>query len=159
MKILKIFPLLLALCALALPSRAQLMYKPEKGTFALMHATIHTITQGTIEDGTVVIQDGKIQAVGKAVNIPAGAESIDCSGKEIYPGLIDAGTHLGLGEVESVSLTQDYNEIGDLVPEMQALTVIDGQRGGGNRHGTAPPIEIIRDLQNRVCRSRENARS
>ena len=125
MKILKIFPLLLALCALALPSRAQLMYKPEKGTFALMHATIHTITQGTIEDGTVVIQDGKIQAVGKAVNIPAGAESIDCSGKEIYPGLIDAGTHLGLGEVESVSLTQDYNEIGDLVPEMQALTAVN----------------------------------
>ena len=54
--------LLLAACLLQGNVKAQLMSKAVKGTFALTHATIHTITKGDIQDGTVVIQDGKIQA-------------------------------------------------------------------------------------------------
>lgn len=117
--------LLLAACLLQGTVQAQLMSKAVKGTFALTHATIHTITKGDIQDGTVIIQDGKIQAVGTGIATPAGAQVIDCTGKQIYPGMIDAGTHLGLSEVSSVSLTEDYNEIGDLIPEMQALTAVN----------------------------------
>ncbi|MDP5308415.1 hypothetical protein [Paracoccus spongiarum] len=40
-----------------------------------------------------------------------------------------------------------------------ALTGIDGQRGGGIRHDTAPPIDIIRDLQIRLCETGKDARS
>lgn len=102
---------------------SQQVAKSEKGTFALTNATIETVTNGTIK-GTVLIRDGKISGVGK-VQIPADAEVIDCSGLIVYPGMIDAGTTLGLKEVGSVSLTQDYDEIGDITPHMQALTAVN----------------------------------
>lgn len=104
---------------------AQQVSKAEKGTFALTNATIVTVTNGTIENGTVVIQDGKITALGSDVDVPADAELIDCTDHYIYPGMIDGGTRLGLEEVGSIDLTQDYNEIGDIIPHMQALTAVN----------------------------------
>jgi len=98
--------------------------KSDKGTFALTNATIVTVTNGTV-NGTLLIQDGKIAAIGTDVSVPSGAKIIDCSGHYIYPGLIDGGTTLGLSEVGSVSLTQDTNEIGDFTPHMQALTAVN----------------------------------
>lgn len=103
---------------------AQIVEKSERGTFALTNATIHTITNGVVE-GTLLIQDGKIAAIGENVNIPAGAKTIDCSDQFIYPGFIDGGTQLGLSEVGSISLTRDYNEVGDFNPQMQALTAVN----------------------------------
>jgi len=81
------------------------------------------VTNGTFE-GTVLIRDGKIAGVGK-VQIPTGAKIIDCSGLEIYPGMIDAGTTLGLKEIGSVSLTKDSDEIGNITPHMKALTAVN----------------------------------
>ncbi len=101
----------------------QQIAKSENGTFALTNATIETVANGTIK-GTVLISDGKISAVGK-VQVPAGAQEIDCSGLIIYPGMIDAGTTLGLQEVGSVSLTRDADEIGDITPHMKALTAVN----------------------------------
>jgi len=99
--------------------------KASKGTFALTNATIETVTNGTIENGTLVIADGKIAALGTSVTVPAGATVIDCSGHTIYPGMIDGDTQLGLSEVQSISLTEDYNEIGEVKPHMQALTAVN----------------------------------
>ncbi|HTE34403.1 MAG TPA: amidohydrolase family protein [Chryseolinea sp.] len=99
--------------------------KAKFGTFALTHATIQTVTKGTIEDGTVIIADGKITALGKDVAVPQGAEIIDCSGKWIYPGMIDGGTHLGLSEVGSDPRTRDFNEVGDVIPQLKALSAIN----------------------------------
>lgn len=104
--------------------QAQIVEKATKGTFALTNATINTVTKGVVQ-GTLVIQDGKIAAIGANVTIPAGAQTIDCSGKFIYPGFIDGGTQLGLSEVGSVSLTQDFNEVGEFTPQMQALTAVN----------------------------------
>lgn len=115
---------LLVLFAASLSLQAQ-VDKASKGTFALTNATIETVTKGTIENGTLVIADGKITALGTDVTIPAGAKTIDCSGHTIYPGMIDGNTQLGLSEVSSVSLTNDYNEIGDVKPHMQALTAVN----------------------------------
>ncbi len=98
--------------------------KPRKGNFALTNATIETITNGTTR-GTLLIQNGKIAAIGSNVTIPAGTETIDCNGLTIYPGLIDGGTQLGLSEVSSVSLTEDYDEIGEVTPHMEALTAVN----------------------------------
>jgi imidazolonepropionase-like amidohydrolase len=70
--------------------------KGEYGTFALTNATIETITKGSIVNGTVVVSNGKITAVGTDVTIPQGAKVIDCRGMWIYPGMIDGGTQLGL---------------------------------------------------------------
>ncbi len=99
--------------------------KGKYGTFALTNATIETVTKGTIQNGIVVISDGKIVAVGTNVSIPSGAESIDCSGHIIYPGLIEGGARLGLTEVNSDARTRDFNEIGQVIPQIQALTAIN----------------------------------
>ncbi len=113
-----------ALCLLCGTLAAQVVGKPEGGTFALTNATLVTVTNGE-QQGNLIIQDGRIAAMGPNAAVPSGAEEIDCSGKRIYPGLIDAGTSLGLIEVGSISLTQDANEIGNIIPHMEALTAVN----------------------------------
>lgn len=98
--------------------------KPRNGSFLLQNATIVTVTKGNIKNGSVLIVNGKIEAVG--TNIPAGeAEVIDCTGQFIYPGLFDGGGRLGLVEVNSVPETQDFSEIGNVTPNMQALVAVN----------------------------------
>src|SRR5215217_6066181 len=72
---------------------------PPRGVFAIRNARIVTVSGSDIENGTVVIRDGKIEAVGATVSVPAGAQTIDGSGLSVYPGMIDAGTNMGLVEV------------------------------------------------------------
>jgi imidazolonepropionase-like amidohydrolase len=103
---------------------AQQVARPVSGTFALTNATIETVTRGTLQ-GTVLIHDGRIAAVGRNVPVPEDAIQIDCSGLTVYPGMIDGGTQLGLSEIGSISLTQDANEIGDLSPHVKALTAVN----------------------------------
>ncbi len=111
-------------CALVFQIDAQ-NPKAKYGTFALTNATIETVTKGTIKNGTVIISNGKITSVGDNVAVPQGAEIIDCKGLYIYPGMIDSGTNLGLSEIGSDPRTQDYNELGDVVPQMKALTAVN----------------------------------
>ena len=99
--------------------------KGKYGTFALTNASIQTVTKGVIQQGTVIIADGKIAAVGTGITPPAGATVIDCSGKWIYPGMIDGGTTLGLSEVGSDPRTRDFNEVGDVIPQIRAITAVN----------------------------------
>ncbi len=99
--------------------------KARQGTYAITNARIETVANGTIENGTVVIEGDRIIAVGANVAIPAGAEVIDGTGLQLYPGMIDSGTNLGLNEVGSVDETNDTNEIGDITPHMSALTAVN----------------------------------
>src|SRR5437867_4827812 len=80
--------------------------------YAIRNARIVTVTGSVLENGTVVIADGKIAAVGASVSIPAEAKVIDGTGLSVYPGLIDAGTTLGLVEIGSVSGSVDTSETG-----------------------------------------------
>jgi imidazolonepropionase-like amidohydrolase len=66
---------------------------------AIKGGTILTITKGTIENGTVLIQGGKITAVGIDVKIPDGLKVIDASGKYIIPGIIDSHSHIALTDI------------------------------------------------------------
>lgn len=116
--------ILLAALVNAFAVQAQ-MPKGTYGTFALTRATIETITRGTLENATLVIADGKIAAVGTNVSVPAGAQVIDCRGLRIYPGMIDGGTNLGLSEVGSDPRTRDFNELGDVIPQMRALVAVN----------------------------------
>ena len=71
----------------------QPLYKPS-GRIAFTNATIITMkADEVIENATILINENKIEAVGKNVQIPAGTKTIDCSGKTIMPGLIDAHAH------------------------------------------------------------------
>ena len=111
--------------------------KPTKGTgtFALTNASIQTVTKGLVQ-GTLVIQNGKITALGANAAVPAGAQVIDCKGLTLYPGLIDGGTQLGIVEVESVDVTNDDDEIGELTPQVEALTAV-------NPNATAIPVTRV----------------
>lgn len=104
---------------------SQQVEKATYGTVALVNAKIETVTKGTIENGIVIIKDGLIAAVGSNIPVPADASRIDCSNQTIYPGFIDSGTRLGLQEIGSISVTHDYDEIGDMNPEMEALTAVN----------------------------------
>ncbi|WP_192349857.1 amidohydrolase family protein [Algoriphagus sp. Y33] len=98
--------------------------KPRAGKFLLQNATVVTITNGTLNNTSVLVEDGKIKEIGAEISAD-GAEVIDCSGKFIYPGMIDGGTKLGLVEINSVQETVDYMELGNFTPNMQALTAVN----------------------------------
>ena len=113
---------------------------------ALRGATVLTVTKGVIPNGTVVLRDGKIAAVGAAgsVDVPAGADTIDVSGRFVTPGLIDAHSHIA---------TDSINEGGTTVSSMTGMEdVLDPtdvniyrDLGGGLTtanvlHGSANPI-------------------
>ena len=86
---------------------------------ALKNAKLLTITHGTIDNGTVIMQGGKITAVGSNVPIPANAQIIDATGMTIYPGLIDSETQLGLTEISAENMTNDLFEPSDeIMPHM-----------------------------------------
>ncbi len=82
-------------------------------SYVIRNARIVTVTGAVIEKGSVVIRDGKIAAVGANVAAPSGAKVIDATGLSVYPGMIDAGTTLGLEEIGSVAGGQDTSEIGN----------------------------------------------
>jgi imidazolonepropionase-like amidohydrolase len=93
-------------------------------SYAITNAKIYTISGGVIDNGTIVIRDGKIAAVGKSVGVPGGARVINARGLEVYPGLIDAGSQLGLTEIGSVPATVDTTEIGEYNPQIMAAAAI-----------------------------------
>ncbi|GAA0545306.1 imidazolonepropionase-like amidohydrolase [Rhizomicrobium palustre] len=96
----RIASLLLAASAFALSANAE--------TIAITHAKIETASAaGTIEDGTLVIKDGKIAAVGAHVAVPSGARVIDAKGGVVTPGLFAASTDLTAVEVGGVRSTHE----------------------------------------------------
>jgi imidazolonepropionase-like amidohydrolase len=93
-----------------------------RGTFAIRNARIVTVSGADIERGTVVIADGKIQAVGANASVPANAQVIDATGLTVYPGMMDAGTSMGLSEIgQGAAATVDVAELGSFNPNAQAI--------------------------------------
>jgi imidazolonepropionase-like amidohydrolase len=86
----------LALSALALHAE----------TILIRNATVLTVTKGTIPNGSVLVEDGKIAAVGQNINAPAGATIVDGAGKYLMPGLIDCHSHTAIeGNVNEGSVS------------------------------------------------------
>src|SRR5947209_17604720 len=81
---------------------------------------IHPITTPEIATGSVLINDGKIAAVGPTVQAPVDAQVIDGTGLHLYPGLINAATNVGLSEIESSRDSVDLDEVGPFNPEVRA---------------------------------------
>lgn len=94
-------------------------------TVAITGGTVYPVSGPKIENGTVLIRDGRIVAVGQNVEIPANAERVDATGKWVTPGFINATTQLGVVEVGAVADTRDVAARGqDAVAA--AFTVWDG---------------------------------
>src|SRR5688572_2218812 len=92
-----------------------------RGSTVITNATIHTGKGDVIENGTIVITDGKIAAVGKNVTVPANATTVNAQGKHVYPGLILPTSTLGLVEISAVRASNDARELGDFNPNVRSL--------------------------------------
>ena len=102
-------------------SQANVLPAPvQTQTIALTHAIIHIGNGDVIDDGTIVFANGKITAVGKSVDV-SNAKVIDCSGKQIYPGLILTDSYIGLEEIGAIRSEHDESELGDLNPDVRSL--------------------------------------
>jgi imidazolonepropionase-like amidohydrolase len=107
---------LLSLCFIGFGLSAQ------KTTTIITGATIHVGNGEIIENGVVVLSNGKIELVGKTLNtLYKNAKTIDAKGKHIYPGLIGMNTIVGLNEIDAARATRDFNEQGSVNPNVRAL--------------------------------------
>lgn len=97
---------------------------PADTGYLLRGATVHTISGPVIENGSVLVRNGKIIGVGKNLTAPAGFEVIDVQGKQIYPGMIDAASRLGLETLSREEAT-DAEETGLINPQLRAVTAVN----------------------------------
>lgn len=153
----------LLLCAALVAAPSTLAAEPPT---AIVGATILTVSPaGNIEQGTVLIQDGRIVAVGADVKVPAGARVIDGAGRFVMPGIIDAHSHTAIEDnvnectdsvtaqvrIADVIDQQDVNIYRQLAGGVTAVNVLHGSCnaiGGQNavlklRWGVTDPAQLV----------------
>jgi imidazolonepropionase-like amidohydrolase len=98
-------------------------------TLFIHDATVHTeATAGVIAHADVLIEDGRISALGTGLTPPAAARVIDAHGRPITPGLFGGLAHLGLEEIGEASSVDDYSlKLGSMRPEFDVTTAFDGE--------------------------------
>jgi imidazolonepropionase-like amidohydrolase len=96
-----------------------------KNLFALVGANLHPVAGAEIKAGTLVLGGGRIAAIGPAgTPIPPEAQTIDLSGLDIWPGMVDAGSTIGLFEIGSLNETQDHTDAAQFQPELRSSTAL-----------------------------------
>ncbi|GIU16872.1 amidohydrolase [Shewanella sp. MBTL60-112-B2] len=139
----------LPLCFMA-NAHDMLPAKAQSQSILFTNATVHTVTNGVMQNSDVLVADGKIIAVGQDLDnsdsLPAeirqasaentapepdyiaklnGAQIIDASGKHLYPGLIALDTTMGLIEVEMMRPSNDAYEVGYINPQLEAISAFN----------------------------------
>lgn len=112
---------------------------PNNSVFYITNATIHVGNGQVINNGTIKVNNSKIEQVGTNVTVDQGAKVYDAKGKQVYPGLILPITDLGLKEIGSgVRGSNDYQEIGEYNPSIRSIVayntdskVINTLKAGG----------------------------
>ncbi len=99
---------------------AQTPAPAQEGPIAITGGTIHTITNGVIEEGIMVFEDGIITGIGQDLSIPEDAEIIDATGKHVYPGFIQGQSTIGLMEIARIRESTDLQETGAINPNIRA---------------------------------------
>ena len=88
------------------------------------------IKNGTVHDGVhregfqadILVEDGKIKAIGENLEIPGDAEVVDAAGLQVYPGFVEAHGHIGLDGYGIGYEGMDYNELNDIIsPQMRGI--------------------------------------
>ncbi len=115
-----------------------------RGSVLIQGATVHTVTNGTMENADVLVRDGKIDRIGQGLSAPRGVETLDARGLHLMPGIIDAHSHIALSSVNEASNV--------IVAEVQMRDALDPSDVGIYRalaggtttahlmHGSANPV-------------------
>ncbi len=100
---------------------AAAFWAADRGNSVLIrNVTIHPVTSPEIANGSVLVIGGKIAEVGKRVSSRGGTRVLDGHGLQLYPGLINAATNVGLSEISSLRDTVDLDEVGMFNPDLRA---------------------------------------
>ncbi len=94
-------------------------------SYLIRNATLHPVTGPEIAGGSLLIENGKISALGAKVQAPKGVKVINAKGLHAWPGMINCATQIGLSEVSSVRETNDTNEIGEFIPQVRAIVAVN----------------------------------
>ena len=136
--------LVAAAAPLAAQTPAQLPPADARGSVLIQGATVHTVTNGTLETADVLVRDGKIDRIGTDLRAPRGVETVDARGLHLMPGIIDAHSHIALSAVNEAT--------NPIVAEVQMRDALDPSDIGIYRalaggvtsihvlHGSANPI-------------------
>ena len=92
--------------------------------YAIVGATIHPVSAPVIEDGTVIVEKGKIIGVGKGISVPGGTTTVNGYGMHVYPGFMDCNSSIGLKEIDPVPVMVDNTEFGTFQPDLDAGTAL-----------------------------------
>ena len=108
---------------------------------------VHATPVLTYQPGEILVEGGKIKAIGKSVKKPAKCKIIEWKELEIYPGLISPGASLGLAEINALRPTRDEREVGSHTPEVEAWVAINPDselipvaRANGIAHALVVPM-------------------
>jgi imidazolonepropionase-like amidohydrolase len=116
---------LAAICPSAL-ANPNIPAPPQSEPILITNAVIHTVSGATIENGRMLFDAGRIQAIaGPGESIATPALVIDLGGKHVYPGMIGARTALGLTEIDAVRATNDVTESGLINPNVRADVAVN----------------------------------
>lgn len=105
-------------------SPARTTPRTARGTVAVTNGYVVPVASPPVENGTVLVEDGVITAVGADVVVPDGVRTIDAAGRWVLPGFVEAHAHMGVMEEAEGWAGNDTNEMTD--PNGSALRALDG---------------------------------
>lgn len=94
-------------------------------SFLIRGATVHPVASAEIQNGSVLVRDGKIVGIGRNLAAPKGTRIVEGKGLHVYPGMIDSGTQMGLSEISSTRESVDTGELGKFDPQLRAEVAIN----------------------------------
>ncbi|NQT64522.1 MAG: amidohydrolase family protein [Candidatus Marinimicrobia bacterium] len=98
----------------------QIPAAPQSKPILIKDGILHTISHGVLDGFDLLFEQGKITRIEKDIASSTEMEVIEAQGKHVYPGLIAGISALGLVEISAVRATVDYDEVGDMTPEVRA---------------------------------------
>jgi len=136
---------LLAALLVATPASAQdLLRADTPNDWLIRDATVLTVTNGTIQNGDILVRDGDIARVGQDISAPSGVEVYDASGEYVMPGIVEAHQHMALTNInEATNQVTAEVGVGDVIDPYD-IGIYRALAGGVTTahvmHGSANPI-------------------
>lgn len=96
-------------------------------TISIVGATAHIGNGSVIENATIILEAGLIKEIGKSNEIATQGTVINAENQHVYPGIIMPNSTLGLGEIDAVRATRDFDELGSLLPHVRSLIAYNAE--------------------------------